>query len=196
MGNEKVIYIKGSQKYIPADITVEGDYSNAAFIDAFNCTGSSITLSGLDENSLQGDRIYKKYFDEILSARAELDVSDCPDLAPVLMTLAAINNGARLTGTARLRMKESDRGEAMKAELSKFGADITVNENEIIINKTALHESKELLSGHNDHRIVMSLTVMCALFGGEIEGAQAVKKSYPDFFEQLKKVGLSFTVKE
>ena len=77
---------------------------------------------------------------------------------------------------------------------SSFGADITVNENEIVINKAPLHKSERILSGHNDHRVVMSLMVISSLYGGEIEGAEAVKKSYPDFFETLELLGGYFNL--
>lgn len=181
--DETTVYIRGSQKYESRNLTVEGDYSNAAFLDAFNLLGSEVTVTGLKENSLQGDRVYKEYFERLKNGSPVLDVRDCPDLAPILMTLAAYLHGATLKGTARLKIKESDRGQAMKEELSKFGADIEVKNNEIIINKVPLHKSKEILSAHNDHRIVMSLAVLCSAFGGEIEGSEAVRKSYPDFFQ-------------
>ncbi|MBQ9912603.1 MAG: 3-phosphoshikimate 1-carboxyvinyltransferase [Clostridia bacterium] len=188
--NESSLYIKGSQKYLSSNLTAEGDYSNAAFPDAFNCLGSAVRVKGLREPSLQGDRVYRKYFALLNEGTPVLDVSDCPDLAPILMTLACALNGAVLTGTARLRIKESDRGTVMKEELSKFGADIEVKENEIIIKKSPLHKSEVTLCGHNDHRVVMSLAVLSSLFGGEIEGAEAVRKSYPDFFLRLSEIGL------
>lgn len=191
--NETEFYIKGSQKYKPQKLSVEGDYSNAAFSDAFALIGNSITVSGLSDESAQGDRIYKKYFSLLKNGNPVLDVSDCPDLAPVLMTLACMLNGAELTGTRRLKLKESDRGEVMKEELSKFGADIVVNENSIIISAAELYPPCELLSGHNDHRVVMSLSVICSVYGGRIEGSEAVRKSYPDFFQVMKKSGLEVT---
>lgn len=181
--DETTLHIPGSQKYKSRELTVEGDYSNAAFLDAFNLLGGEVEVTGLKESSLQGDRVYKEYFELLKKGSPVLDVRDCPDLAPILMTLAAFLNGATLKGTARLKIKESDRGQVMKEELSKFGAHIEVKENEIIINKAPLHKSEEILSGHNDHRIVMSLAVLCSAFGGEIEGSEAVRKSYPDFFE-------------
>ncbi len=192
--DKATLYIKGRQRYESRNLTVEGDCSNAAFLDAFNLTGGDVKVKGLKEDSLQGDRVYKEYFKALSEGRPILDVSDCPDLAPILMTLAAIKNGAVLKGTARLKIKESDRGEVMREELSSFGADITVNENEIVINKAPLHKSERILSGHNDHRVVMSLTVISSLYGGEIEGAEAVKKSYPDFFETLELLGGYFNL--
>ncbi len=188
--NENTIYIKGSQQYKSGKFTVEGDCSNAAFPEAFNYIGSCVSVNGTDGNTIQGDRVYKEYFAKLSEGTPTLDVSDCPDLAPILMTLACVLNGAVLTGTARLKIKESDRGTVMKEELSKFGADIEIKDNEIIIRKSPLHKSGTPLSGHNDHRVVMSLAVLSSLFGGEIEGAEAVRKSWPDFFERLSEIGL------
>ena len=99
-------------------------------------------------------------------------------------------NGAPLTGTHRLKIKESARGQVMKAELSKFGAEIEVYDDEIKIDKSTLHAPTELLSSHNDHRVVMSLAILCSKYGGEIKNAEAVSKSYPDFFEKTKALGL------
>lgn len=188
--NDNTLFIKGNQKYRCCDVTVEGDYSNAAFLDAFNYVGSDITVEGLTDDTLQGDRVYKEYFRMLKEGVPALDITDCPDLAPILMTLACEMNGATLTGTHRLKIKESDRGQVMKAELSKFGAEIEVYDDEIKIDKSTLHAPGEILSSHNDHRVVMSLAVLCSKYGGEIENAEAVSKSYPDFFEKTKALGL------
>ncbi|MBQ3136984.1 MAG: 3-phosphoshikimate 1-carboxyvinyltransferase [Clostridia bacterium] len=194
--DDNTLYIKGSQKYIEGDFDVEADCSNAAFPDAFNYLGSEVRVKGLNENTIQGDRAYKEYFKALSDGSPTLDVSDCPDLAPILMTLSCALNGAILTGTARLRIKESDRGAVMKKELSEFGADIDIKDNEIIIRKSHLHKAKKPLCGHNDHRVVMALTVLLSVFGGEIEGAEAVKKSYPDFFERLSELGLEAKIND
>ncbi len=103
--NEGTLYIKGSQKYRNGNFTVEGDCSNSAFLDAFNYLGSEVKVKGLCEDSLQGDRVYKGYFKSLYEGTPTLDVSDCPDLAPILMTLACALNGAVLTSTARLKIK-------------------------------------------------------------------------------------------
>ncbi|MBO5725575.1 MAG: hypothetical protein J6S00_00760, partial [Clostridia bacterium] len=194
--DDNTIFIKGNQCYTATTTEVEGDYSNAAFLDAFGIIGGNVEVLGLNENSLQGDKIYKEYFELLKKGRPTLDVSACPDLAPILITLATIFNGADFIGTKRLAIKESNRGKVMAAELKKFGADISVFENEIIINKTELHCPKTLLYGHNDHRIVMSLSVISSLFGGEILGYNAVNKSYPDFFKQIEKlnIGCNFII--
>lgn len=125
-----------------------------------------------------------------VAAHAAIDISDCPDLGPVLMAVAAALCGGRFTGTKRLKIKESNRGEAMAAELRKFGVSVTVGENDIIVGSEGLHEPSEALDGHNDHRIVMSEAVLLTQTGGIIEGSEAVAKSFPDFFERLASLGI------
>ncbi len=168
---------------------VEGDYSNAAFLDAFNYIGSDVKIGNLKADSLQGDKVYKKYFDAISQGCPTLDISDCPDLGPVLIALASLKNGAVLTGTDRLKAKESDRGQAMHDELVKLGGGLIFGKNTITVPKQSLHEAGETLSSHNDHRIVMALSLILSEYGGAIDGAQAVRKSYPGFFDDIKNLG-------
>ena len=188
--DEYTIKIPGAQRYSPAKVAVEADYSGAAFIEALNFMGSKTWIDGLNEYSAQGDKVYRELFPALAKEFTKIDISDCPDLAPILFTLAAYCHGAEFTGTDRLKIKESDRASAMQAELSKFGADITVGNNVVTVKKTQLHKPNEMLFGHNDHRIVMSLATLCTVFGGIIDGAEAVAKSYPDFFEDFKKLGI------
>lgn len=187
------IRIPGGQSYTPIDATVEGDMSNCAFFDALCRLGGDVKISGINENTLQGDRVYRQYFEKIESGFCELDVSNCPDLAPVLMALGAAKNGVRLSSTARLKIKESDRGAAMKAELEKFGAHVLLEDDSITVNGK-IHTPDCELCGHNDHRIVMALAVLCTLTGGKITCAQAVNKSLPDFFERLGKLGVKYEI--
>ncbi len=168
---------------------IEGDYSGAAFLDAFNYLGSNVTVLGLDPESLQGDRAYADYFAAIADGTPTLDISDQPDLGPILFALAALKNGATFTGTDRLRTKESDRVAAMHAELSRLGGGLILGENTVTVPRQALCYRGEVLSGHNDHRIVMALSVILSVIGGSIAGAEAVKKSYPGFFEDMIKLG-------
>lgn len=177
---------------VPQELAVEGDYSNAAFLDALNLLGGAVSLNGLDEDSLQGDRVYREYFEEIKNGTPTLSLADCPDLAPILMAMASVFQGAHFTDTARLKIKESDRGSAMAEELKKCGVRVDLFENEITVYGGTLVTPKEMLCGHNDHRIVMALAILCTQIGGTIEGTQAVSKSFPRFFEQLRKVGIKF----
>lgn len=194
--NDLTICIDGTIRLNPREITVEGDYSGSAFLDALTLLGGDVKVGGLRSDSLQGDMIYKKYFTLLDYGSPCLDVSDCPDLAPILMAVAAAKHGATLLGTRRLKIKESDRGQVMAQELSKFGADIKLFENEIVIHKAKLHQPSETLLGHNDHRIVMSLAVLGTLYGCKIDGAQAVDKSFPDFFEKIKQLGVEVIVND
>ncbi len=184
------IYIKGGQQYRPSQVQVEGDYSGTAFMEAFNLIGGNVEIRGLSNDSFQGDRVYKEHFYTLDQGYATVDIEDCPDLAPILFTVAAIKHGGYFTGTRRLKIKESDRASAMKEELSKFGAELIIEENSVRVNARQLHSPTSALCGHNDHRIVMSMAVICTLYGGEIIGCEAVNKSYPDFFEDIKKLGI------
>ncbi len=183
------VYVISGGTFKAQNYTVEGDFSNAAFLDALNLIGSRVTVTGLSENTLQGDSVYPLLFKKVKS-HEEIDLTDCPDLAPVLFALAAYFGGGRFTGTARLRLKESDRISAMKAELEKFGVSLTADENSVVIGSEGLSAPKERIHGHNDHRIVMANALLLTLFGGEIEGAEAVSKSFPDFFDIIKKLGI------
>ena len=184
--------IKGPQKYIePYSPRVQGDWSNAAFLIALSRLVGTISVSGLNENSVQGDRFCTAAFDALDGENAEIDLKDCPDLAPILFSYAAYKNGGKFINTRRLRVKESDRANVMAEELKKFGANVKVYENSVEIEKTQLKPPIVPLCGHNDHRIVMALSVLAAVFGAEIEGAEAVNKSYPDFFRVIKKAGVN-----
>ena len=193
-----IFYINGNQKYTPANVKIEGDASNAAFFEALNLIGGTVSVAGLNPSSLQGDMVFNKHFEALRFHSTEhIDLSDCPDLAPVLFSAAAILGGGSFTHTDRLRLKESDRVEAMKDELEKFGARIEVidgqNGGTVNILPAELHAPTVSLSSHNDHRIAMSLSVLALRYGGEIEGAEAVRKSMPDFFENLESLGAHIT---
>ncbi len=192
-GENNVFYIKGNQKYQNTDYTIEGDYSNAAFLEGFNLLGGNVSVEGLNEKSQQGDRIYKDIYAALLNGKKHFDLSDCPDLAPVLFALAS-QYGAEFIGTARLKIKESDRAEAMRQELSKLGVEIEVFENSVSVKKSTLKTPTEPINSHNDHRIVMALALLLTKNGGVIEGAEAVEKSFPDFFEKIKELGIKIEI--
>lgn len=193
--DETTIEVPGRQDFYLPDaarhtVIVEGDWSNAAF---FLALGASVTVTGLNSDSLQGDKVCVEHFERLKAGNAEIDLSDCPDLGPVLFAYAAMHHGGVFTGTRRLRIKESDRGAAMWEELRKFGVPVEIEYNRITVGN-GLHAPSEILDGHNDHRIVMALSVLCAQTGGTIAGAEAVNKSFPDFFKRLK--GLEIKVKK
>lgn len=185
--------IKGNQIYKPLNMSVEGDHSNAAFLDAFNYIGGKLELSGLNEKSYQGDKVYKGFFEKLSKSYETIDISNCIDLGPILFCFASLMHGGHFVKTSRLKIKESNRIEAVKVELEKFGIEVIELEDEVFINNKNLHAPNDILYGQNDHRVVMSMSVMASYFGGTITGCEAVRKSYPNFFEDLKKVGIEVT---
>ena len=191
--DEYTISIPGRQKYLPTEVTVEGDYSGAAFPDALNLFEGEVEIDGLDPESIQGDAVYKKYFDMLKNGVPTIHIGDCPDLGPILFAVAAAKSGGVFSGTKRLKIKESDRASVMAEELKKFGTAVTVYEDTVVVYPAKFEAPTETLSGHNDHRIVMALAVLLTLVGGEIDGAEAISKSYPEFFEHLSSLGIGVT---
>lgn len=192
--DENTLFVRGNQQFMPCNITVEGDYSNACAFDAFNTIGGRVNVTGLDENSLQGDRVYKEYFKSLTDGKAELDISDCPDLGPVLFAVAASNYGGVFTGTDRLRIKESNRISAMKTELEKVGAYVYEEDSRVTVISAPLSEPTCEIDSHNDHRIVMAMSLILSKTGGVITNAQAINKSLPDYFDKLKTLSVKFDI--
>ena len=194
--DEHTIFVKGNQTYKKRELSVEGDYSNAAFFEALNILGGNVVVKGLNPQSAQGDRVYGELFEQLTKGTPTIDISDCPDLGPVLMAVAAAKNGAVFTGTKRLKIKESDRGEAMKFELSKLGITVLTEENKITVLKGEFKKPDEIIFSHNDHRIVMAMAVLLTVTGGEIMNYKTVSKSFPDFFEKLNSLGIEVEYKD
>ena len=192
----------------PGAIAVEGDWSNAAF---WLCAGAmgrhSVTVRGISPSSIQGDRAVNAAL-MLFGARGqrnaraatirpdrlrgiELDAHDVPDLVPALAAVAACSDGAtRFTGCSRLRLKESDRLATVAEELSNLGACARVEGGVLVI------EGRERLAGgtvdsHGDHRIAMMAAIAAVRCDGpvQIQGAEAVGKSYPAFFEHYRLLG-------
>ena len=186
----QTLLIKGGQSYMARESWVEGDYSNAAFFEALNAFGGEVEVRGLDPHSIQGDKVYRRMFEQLKAGRAELSITDCPDLGPVLFAVAGVCGGGSFTGTSRLRIKESDRGNVMAQVLARFGVRADVKEDEIEVYPGGLRAPEDPLYGYNDHRIVMSEAVLMTITGGTIEGAEAVSKSFPDFFDKLREIGI------
>ena len=211
---EGVFEIYGGRDKIlpPKEYQIEGDWSNAAFFLVGGCLGDSIKMSGLNLESSQGDKkivqILKKAgailtcSDDFISSNRshlnsfEVDFSETPDLFPILSVVAALSKGQSiLKGGERLKLKESNRIESTFQMLKSLGADVKKRDDGLII------QGKEILDGgivnsFNDHRIVMSAT-MASIKCKEpvsIVNAGAVKKSYPNFFDDFKKVGGIFDV--
>ena len=204
--------VAAPQHYAAADMDVEGDYSQAAFLAVLGSTVGGITITGLPSGSHQGDRVIldilkqcgAKFersgshvtFHRSLLKAVEIDLADCPDLGPVLIALGCFCSGTTIIRNAgRLRIKECDRIAAMQEELAKMGGTVKADGDTLTIEGCALHKPTAPLNGHNDHRIVMAMAV-AALAAGQpavIEGANAVNKSWPDFFEVIKGLGAHVT---
>ncbi len=199
---ENLFTIRGGQSYQAGNYRVEGDWSNAAFLYAFNTVGNELEIDGLNEHSIQGDRVCVSCFDQLTGKNAaaaeelSIDLSNTPDLGPVLFAAAAALRGGYFTGTRRLRIKESDRAQAMAEELQKFGVKCLVGENEVVVLQSLLRKPEVPLNGHNDHRIVMALSVLASVTGGTIEGTEAVSKSWPEFFDVMEELGLDIEKRE
>lgn len=191
--DERTLFIPGGQRPEACEATVEGDYSGAAFIDALGCFGGEVEICGLRDESTQGDKVYKKYFEMLMSGVPSIHIGDCPDLGPILFAVAAAKSGGIFDGTRRLTIKESDRASAMAEELQKFGVRVNVYDDTVVVYPESFHAPSEVLYGHNDHRIVMALATLLTLTGGEIDGVEAVSKSYPTFFEHLSLLGIKVT---
>ena len=185
--------ISGNQTYKAYDYTVEGDYSQAAFYYVANELGNNIEISGLLADSLQGDKaildVIKGFKDK--KTERSIDVSQIPDLVPIISVLATQTHGTtHITNAGRLRIKESDRLAAVTQELTKIGANIDEFDDSLTIyGKTAL--SGGIVDAHNDHRIAMSLAIASTVASGEIKicGSDSIKKSYKDFWDVFCSLG-------
>ena len=187
------IYIRGNQKYsCLRTMMVEGDYSNAAFLDAFNLLGGEVEIKGLmtPRYSKQGDRIYPKYFRQIKKGCPTIDLSDNIDLGPILFTLSTLFHGAIFKGIKRLRIKESDRIIDMLTPLKEFDVQYELEEDQIKIYPIKEFKSYVHLHPAKDHRIVMSLIVLLTTIGGYIDNVEAINKSYPNFLSDIESLGI------
>lgn len=200
--------IHGCQRYEAGSFTVPADDSQAAFWAALGSVCGNVQVSGWSGKYPQPDRAILKFlkkagasftcegdvvrFEKAPLHKLQADVDACPDLAPILMALSMFCEGRQVIGgTKRLAFKESDRGRAMAQELSKFGAKVRLNENSVSVLGGELHAPEQPLCAHGDHRVVMALTFAALAAGvpAQIEGAEAIGKSWPGFFEELNQAG-------
>ena len=198
------------------EYTVEGDWSGAAFLLVAGAIAGPIKVKGLHLNSTQAD---KKIMQALISAKAtmkqeedgiligpsadnsnnysnglvpfEFDATDCPDLFPPLVALASVCNGVtKIKGVSRLAHKESDRGLTLQTEFAKMGVQIELVGDEMLIHGGTVIQSATVFSQH-DHRIAMACGVAALVANGPIEitEAEAINKSYTDFFTHLQELG-------
>jgi 3-phosphoshikimate 1-carboxyvinyltransferase len=202
------LLIPANQNYSPHNHTVPGDFSSAAFLlAAAAITSSRVTVKNLDYQTIQGDKailnllkrmgLAVKTEDKYVEidggplAAVDIDAKDIPDLVPVCTVLACYAKGtSRIYNAKRLRYKESDRLDALHAELKKMGADITKEEDSLtIMGPCAMHGAT--IDPHNDHRIAMACAVSALGARGEtkIQNSECINKSYPQFYNDLRSLG-------
>jgi 3-phosphoshikimate 1-carboxyvinyltransferase len=204
--------ISANQKYIAQEVTVPGDWSGAAFLLVAGalCSGEEgIVISNLDRNITQADnRILEAltlagvsfviHKDEVQVFESDIkafdfDATECPDLVPPLIALAAFANGvSSIRGAKRLIHKESNRAKALQEEFTKANVRVVLRDDELKVYPSPIR--KAILNSHNDHRIAMAATLL-GLAGDKIivAGADCVAKSFPDYFEKLKELGATIT---
>ena len=190
---ENGFHIPSGQMYQARDLAVEADWSQAAFWYAANLLGGQVDILGMDPASRQGDREIAAYSRMLArSGQVELDVSQCPDLAPPLAAMAAVRTGTtRLTNAARLRAKESDRLASVTRALRAMEGQV-----EEYADSLTIHGVKRLPGGGvvdcaNDHRIAMMAAVCAASAEAPVKllGAECVRKSYPEFWTHFQSLG-------
>jgi 3-phosphoshikimate 1-carboxyvinyltransferase len=172
---------------------VEPDWSQAGFWYAANFLDNPVEIQGMNAYSTQGDMIIAKYY--WLLARpgedVEIDISGCPDLLPPLAVMAAVRNGTtRFVNAARLRIKESDRLATVAALLQALGCSAEELPDALIVHGNA-QLSGGTVDGANDHRIVMAAAIAATVCSAPVTilGAEAVKKSYPNFWDEYQRLG-------
>ena len=221
--NGKLVTVKeGKYSRVDFDSLVEPDWSAAAFwfqVAAF-APETNILLKGLHRESIQGDSVLPEIYSNLgvksafslnglLLTKSEkpacsefdYDFSDCPDLAqPVIVTCAALRIKGRFSGLKSLRIKETDRIEALKVELQKLGYGIEVEEDQIVLNGEVVKLQKDqvpvVVNCHDDHRMAMSFAPL-ALLNNKIclDDADVVKKSYPGFWKDFQLAGFELSTK-
>lgn len=208
--DDNTLHIPGNQRYLAHDTSVEGDFSQFAFFGVLAAINHDLEILGMRHDSLQGDKqileILKNFgvgieeiadgyrvFKSELTAH-DIDLANCPDLGPILCILAMFARGTTtIRNAARLKLKESDRMLAMQSECAKLGCLIETSDHEMVIHG-GYTSGSESLSGWKDHRIVMALAIASTLLSGTIEGCEAIAKSYPNFFDDLKRVGIEVSL--
>lgn len=173
----------------PGCVAVEGDWSNGAFWLAANMLGSDLTVSGLNDASLQGDRAVVGILRQLDSGMPTVSAADIPDLVPILAVCAAARRGAVFTDIRRLRLKESDRVASTIAMIEGLGGRAEADESTLRIYGTGLTGGK--VDACNDHRIAMAAAIAATVCRENVTvlGPECVKKSYPGFWDEYIRLG-------
>lgn len=186
--------VPGNQQYTPAKVSIEADYSQAAFFYAAKGMGNPLEFTGMNAGSHQGDRVILPYEAKLDSPGAvTLDVRECPDLVPALAVRAALRDGevTYITNAARLRIKESDRLASVTQVLGALGADIQEQPEGLVIHGKDILPGGVTVDAWNDHRIAMMAAVAATRCKKPVTimGAECVRKSYPGFWQDYAALG-------
>ena len=188
LGTNAFVVKGGNPYHSPGELTVEGDWSNGAFFLAAKALENEVTTLNLSPDSPQGDRAV---FDLLPALENNITISaaDIPDLIPILSVVAASKNGAVFTDIQRLRLKESDRVASVIAMIKNLGGMAEATENTLTVFGTGLVGGT--VDAVNDHRIAMSAAIAATVCAKPVTilGAECVKKSYPHFFEEYRRLG-------
>ncbi|MBE6920237.1 MAG: 3-phosphoshikimate 1-carboxyvinyltransferase [Ruminococcaceae bacterium] len=173
----------------PGYVAVEGDWSNGAFWLAANALGCDLSIHGLDQASLQGDRAVVDILRQLEIGTPTVSVADIPDLVPILSVVAAARHGAVFTDIQRLRLKESDRVASVIAMLEALGGKAAATEDTLTVHPATL--TGGTVDSCNDHRIAMSAAIAAIVCTQPVSilGAEAVNKSYPHFWAEYRRLG-------
>lgn len=191
---KRTFRVPGNQYYQHQNLAIEADWSNAAFWYGASFLGCPVEIGGLDQASVQGDQAIARFYEQMGGKGSlELDVSQCPDLVPPLAAMAALRAGetTAIVNAGRLRIKESDRLATVTEVLNALGAQVEEYEDHLVIHGKEKLAGGVTVSGHNDHRIAM-MAAIAAIRCEEpvtITGAECVKKSYPRFWEDYRRLG-------
>ena len=215
VGNLIIVKPK-SQDPTPKTIIVESDWSSASYfysIIALSKEGTKIELSSFKENSLQGDAVLATIYEQMgvethfedgkikliknakpINQNLKLDLNCAPDIAQTIaVTAFGLGISCELTGLQTLKIKETDRLEALQNELLKLGASISITNDSLQIEPTNSIYSNQNIATYNDHRMAMAFAPLALKTNINIENAEVVSKSYPNFWNDLKKVGFEIS---
>lgn len=187
--NTAGLAVSGGRFHSPGKQWVEGDWSNAAFFLAAKALGSDVQVENLDLKSAQGDRACFTLLPELVKGTQTVCAADTPDLVPILSVVAAAAHGAEFTNIHRLRLKESDRVEAVIHMLTALGGKAEAEGDTLRVYGTGL--TGGTVDSRNDHRIAMSAAIASTVCSRSVTilGAECTEKSYPSFFREFKKLG-------
>ena len=181
--------LSGGKPFVsPGELEVEGDWSNGAFFLAAKALGSPVTVTGLQDDSPQGDRACASLLPG-LKEHLTISAADIPDLVPILAVTAAANQGAVFTDIRRLRLKESDRVASVVDLLTALGGKAEADSDTLTVTGTGL--TGGTVDSRNDHRIAMAAAIAATVCTGPVTilGAECVEKSYPHFFADFHILG-------